>query len=124
MSRNEILQFVYTSILEQYAMDDDQSDALDATTSVTDANVRSPPSKDKRVSQGADLLLFIRAGTWEEQLDLATKLVAATKPSEWPPQAIASRILVSRDLLCGEPEAPDYDPEAGRCVISLSQFQV
>ncbi|RXW15591.1 hypothetical protein EST38_g10263 [Candolleomyces aberdarensis] len=120
LSKKEILQFVYTTILNKYAIEKGQSDALDTST----ATVHSPPSKEKRISQGADLLLFIQAGNSGEQLNVATKLVAATKPSEWPAKAIANQILVLREILFDGADKPDYDPEAGRMFFDEREVEI
>lgn len=124
LSKKEILKSVYTTILANHAMEDDVLEALEKpNANGEDEDVQQAP-KETRISQGADLLVFIQGGTQEEQLDVATKVVAATRPLEWPAESIANQILALRDILFDISDEPDYDPVEGRYVASflLSAF--
>ncbi|KAJ2921681.1 hypothetical protein H1R20_g15413, partial [Candolleomyces eurysporus] len=119
LSKKEILKFVYTSILKKYAVDDDHLEPLEMPSAAgEDGDIAHRAPKETRVSQGTDLMIFIQAGTQEEQLEVATKLVAATRPSEWPAKAIANQILAMRDILFDITNEPDYDPVEGRSDVN------
>ena len=103
LSKQEILHAVYKSILSKYAMESDTEElAVDIS------------SKRTRVAQGTELMLTgVAEGIGKEQMKVATDLVAAVKPYNWPSEAIAMQMLVMREILF---EAGDdgYDPQQGR----------
>ncbi|RXW19455.1 hypothetical protein EST38_g6398, partial [Candolleomyces aberdarensis] len=124
LSKKEILKFVYTSILTKHAVDDDRLEALEMPGTVgEDGDIAHRAPKETRVSQGADLMIFIQGGTQEEQLEVATKLVAATRPVEWPAKAIANQILAMRDILFDIADEPDYDPVEGRMFFDEGELE-
>ncbi|RXW18487.1 hypothetical protein EST38_g7367 [Candolleomyces aberdarensis] len=91
-----------------------------------EANGTPSPSKSTRVAQGTEIMLTgVAEGIGKEQMEVATNIVAAVKPYDWPPAVIAKQMLVMRMILFESGQA-DYDPQKGRRMFydegELEQF--